>query len=459
MSGLLKKISRIFLFIFIFAVMIFAAWVSLHLSSSVQFKSQESIVLSERQKAQLQELNRDKSKLVSITIYNEANPRIVKSMRTVEQEIRSFLPEAEFRLVNISSVSEDLKRHNIRNIGEVYVEIAGEGKKLPFASSEGILRAVFELLNDTSFTAVHLQGFGERAISADTSGSWRDIYGKIATKTLQFSALDLKQTINIPENAAFAVIADSQNTGNAAAHLNAALASFIAQGGSLLWTTDTDTRFLPPVLAEICGCEILDGVVVDIQSKELGFADPRLIPAEISSKNPLTADIEQLPLLPGAVAFDMKNKSENSAWQIEEILRSSAQSWNETEFSTGKIALDGEEKRGPLTLGLEISRDFNGKKQRIIILGDSDLFSREAMSSGGNLDLARNIFAHLAPEAGLEQVNKTELTDQYLRFSEHQELLLALVMILLLPFLALFLGWLLRFSFQQKYTIKVVDKA
>ena len=446
----MKKLNSLILVLFISTVMLFSAWVSLHFSAALDLREQESVILSEVQKQKLKNI----PKKVEVTVYNHANPKIIKANRKLERELKKFIPNLELRFVNISTAAEEIKAREINNVGELYVDIDGKGKKLKFASLEGVIRTVFELLDTESIIAVHIQGNQERSITADTIGSWREMYKRISNKTLQISAIDLKKSINIPENAAFAVFADPDPIGNNASHIDAALRTFINAGGNVIWTTDSDKRFLPQVLSEIAGAEILDGVVIDMQSQTLGFSDPRLIPAELSNNSPITQNINQLPLLPGAVAFALNNPPKEQ-WQRHEILRSSAQSWNETAFSTGTIALDGEEKRGPLILGIELVRKTAGKEQKIIILGDSDLFSGDAFSAGGNFELARNIFASFAPEASLETIQNRPLPDQFIKWSKNWEFAAAVLIIIVLPFGILALGLLLRRSFRSKYKYRL----
>ena len=247
-----------------------------------------------------------------------------------------------------------------------------------------------------------------------------------------------------------AVFASSK--GDKVKHWDAAIKTFVEEGGNLIFATDLEQRYLPPYLAELSGLELIKGVVVDLQGQALGFADPRVIPAEFPINNPLTKNLNELPLLAGAVAFKTTNEPKQG-WQRSSVLRSSLQSWNETSPIYGSISLDGEEQKGPLSIAWLLERELaDNKKQKILIIGDSDLFTKDNVYRGGNDEFAKALFSYFT-EINALTVQNSELKDQYIKLKNSTELAIAFFMIFVLPLTILGFGIRVRKKFKKKYEV------
>lgn len=224
----------------------------------------------------------------------------------------------------------------------------------------------------------------------------------------------------------------------------------MAQGGNLLYTTDTQHPFLPKILQSISGLHLLNGTVVDMASQQLGFEDPRILPAAINEQTELTQSLQQLPILPGAVAITEERAPEKD-WKRTVLLQSSPNSWNEQGEVSGHIALDAQETRGPLPVAWLLTREYHARQQSIVIMGDSDIFQQQAFGMAGNRAFAQALFTYLAQVEGGERLNRPNLKDQYIQLSTTQTYWWAGLQLLGLPLSIFLLGWYLRRRIEKRY--------
>lgn len=430
--------------LFCFLILIFCAFSSLHFQGSFSWRQSPIFNLDFAQKEALKKI----SFPIKITAYLRSSPQYKREIKALISELKK-IKDVDFEIKNPEFYPLEISARKVEAEGQLWLEnqINSEGVLIKTASPASLISALLELSGAKKESIAHIVGDGERGIS-ERQSSWQGVYDLLKHSNFLVSEINLSQSINIPQNAKIAVFSNS--SGNKAAHWEAAIKTYIEGGGNLIFSTDIENTFFPPYLAQISGLELLDGTVVDLQSQVLGFADPRVIPAEFPIENPITGNLEEMPLLAGAVAFNPV-QNPKSGWQRTSLLRSSLQSWNETSPVYGSISLDGEEKKGPLSIVWLLSRDLGeNKQQKILILGDSDIFTRENINRGGNADFAKAVFAFFSEKETVSD-EKMQLKDQFIKLTKGQEIMVAFFLIFILPLLVLGLGILIRKKFQNKY--------
>lgn len=442
----MSLLSRIVIIITLSASLLLIGTLSPLITSHISLRENTPLILSPAQKAQLQSIN------APITIYAYFSRRQIG--RAIQKElntIKTYLPNYTLKTINPDTQPIEAHRHNIQQEGALYIEIGenenARGMRLDFPSSTGIIRALLLLSQEQEEKQIlHLQGNHERSAFADETGAWQNLYQSLNNPLYQIYSPDLRRIINIPEDTHLLIIADPIPQS---AHLNAALKTYLANGGNLLYTTDTQHPHLPEILEELSGLTLKKGEIVDARSREFGFDDPRIIPAAIAAKHPITQNLQQSPILFGAVLLYPENPPQDG-FQRQIILESSAQSWNETAPISGHISQDieNDEIAGPLPLAWHLQRPYQTQNQHIIILADSDLFSQNALKQGGNLALAHSIINHiLHPESASITLEPPVLKDQFIVLSKSATLIWAIALIFILPALSVLIHHRLRKRF------------
>jgi ABC-type uncharacterized transport system involved in gliding motility auxiliary subunit len=102
---------------------------------------------------------------------------------------------------------------------------------------------------------------------------------------------------------------------------------------------------------------------------------------------------------------------------------------------------------GPLTIGVALEREVNGKEQRILVIGDGDFLSNAFLGNGGNLDLGINLIRWLSSDDQLLNIPARTAQDTRLELSPVMGALIGIGFLLVLPILFLGAGvviWLRR---------------
>ncbi len=112
-------------------------------------------------------------------------------------------------------------------------------------------------------------------------------------------------------------------------------------------------------------------------------------------------------------------------WKFEPLVRSSAQSWNETGHipkagePEGQVRYDGTdgEIAGPLDLAFALTRLSprpGAREQRVVVIGDGDFLSNSFLANGGNREFGTRVFDWLLADDGLVEVGDHAAPDRTL---------------------------------------------
>ena len=424
-------------------VLLFGGWIALHSRAGFLWREQPAYVLDAAQKKALAKIDTP----VVIDAFVSGNPRLKGEIRALVDRLQRDIPSLRLRFVDPNTHPLEVREANITREGQLLIRDGDRQTRLDLPSATRIVETLLERQEKRERFIVHLTGNGERDFLGDSGGSWRALYQALRSSGENIAVVNLNKS-TIPENTALAVIADPDPQRLAAQEEK--IAAYLDRGGNLIYTTDTLHPGLPPWLAKLSGLETVPGVIVDKIARMVGYADPRLLPAEVASENPLGAALTALPILPGAVALRAAAPSD---WNRLALLKSSSRSWAERGAVKGHIDADDDESRGPLTVGWLLSRRWHGRAQRLLILGDSDLWAGNALSLGGNRAFARNVFTTLSGGTALLRLARPTRKDQFIRLSPANATALGLCVLLMLPLAFFLAAWGLRRRFFRRYRL------
>jgi hypothetical protein len=327
----------------------------------------------------------------------------------------------------------------VSRAGALVVSYGQRSERVDQPSEAGIADALARLARRGNPWVVALGGHGERPLQGDAPAALGQFGALLEQRGYRVLSLSLTDTPQLPENAALVVLAaPTAELGPSALQ---GLESWLDHGGPLLWLSDGAAR--PAALAARLGLQALPGTVVDAAAAEQGFDTPAVAVAARHPDHPATAGLEAPVLLPGALAWQLQ---EQEGWRATALLQSSPRSWNETEQLRGELRRDpaAGEERGPLTLGVALTRQTAGGEQRIAVLGDADLFSNAALGLGANRAFALALTHWLTGEQRLLGVPPREAPDLRVDWSTTTAAVVALGLLIVLPALLLGTGLWIR---------------
>ena len=391
----LRLAGNSFVLLFLVAIGL-GLWLSheYHVQFDWTYAGQNS--LSETSVLLLQKLN----KPVKVTAFATERPELRQGIRNIIDRYRQHYKDITLEFVDPDKDPARVRAANVRYDGELRVEYGDARETLPQATEEALTNALARLGRGGERWVVFLGGHRERSPEGQASydlSTWAQQFGQRGLKT---RVLLLGERAQIPQNTSTLVVA-----GIRAPLLPGevkAIAEYLKNGGNMLWLSDpapthnsaaggrTDYGLAP--VAEMLGIEFEPGVIIDPVAQALtsGGSATFVVIAKYG-RHPVVRDFNNnfTTLFPEAGALRTHPSQD---WQVDTLLDTSASAWLETGTIGGEVHFDpGKDTRGPLTLGVALTRRHEGKEQRVAVIADGDFLSNTYIGEGGNLDLGMNL--------------------------------------------------------------------
>ncbi|MCP3868941.1 MAG: ABC transporter permease subunit [Gammaproteobacteria bacterium] len=374
---------------------------------------------------------------LKITSFTPDDTRMRQRIRVIIDRYRRNRPDIIFEFVDPARQPALIRELGIKMSGELRLEYQGRSELLQKIDEQSLADAIQRLLAGGDRWIVNLTGHGERQLDGKANYDLGQFGDHLKRKGYQVQALNLSANPQLPTNTSLLAIASPQH-----AYLRnetRILSDYLEQGGNLLWLLDPgESNRLEP-LAMAMGLLTLPGVIVDTHSATLGLDDPTLALVTEYSKHPATAQFELVTLYPQAMALDT---IETGEWKVTPLLTTQTNSWNETGPVFGEVSRDPEagEIRGPLSIALVFTREWEDRQQRVVVIGDGDFISNSFLGNGGNLDLGLNLVRWLVRDEHLINIPPRVANDRKLDLSPSRGATIGLIFLLVLPLSLLMTG-------------------
>jgi ABC-type uncharacterized transport system involved in gliding motility auxiliary subunit len=444
--------STVFLVLFLL-VMGILAWLSQLYSVSIDLTQNARNSLSPESIRLVQSLQQPLKVTIFATPGNETGSMLNQLFRRYQDQQGLIQVET----LNPDLYPELLRQYDIRQDAEIIIEYQDRSEKISLATESRVTNSIQRLLRQGERWVVFLQGHGERNPYSEANHDFSEFAARLASKGYTIENLNLTEVSSIPQNTDVLVIASPQ-IALLPGELDL-IKDHIEKGGNLLWLADPGTVISPlDLLADALAIEFLPGIIVDPNSQLLGLDRVDFALVAQYPRHPITQNVESLSLYPQAQAIEYHG--DETQWQPLNFLLSDESSWNETGELKGEIhnGDNADELNGPLNIGITLSRSTmatpieNGSgssEQRIAVVGDADFLSNNYLGNGANLELGLNLLNWLSHDDNLISINPRSAPDTRLELSQTQQLIIAVVFLIILPLLLVGLGlriWLKRRS-------------
>ncbi len=359
------------------------------------------------------------------------------------------------------------RKLGIRTDGEMIFEYQGRSENLQIFTEEGITNTLQRMLRDAERQIVFIAGHGERNPEGTANHDMGLFVDNLKKKGFKTSTIELTKTLTLPKNIAVLVIASPQfdYLKGEAEVIN----KYIDEGGHLLWLMEPDSKARLKELASKLKVKVLNGVIVDLDIRQLGVNDPTIVMGQ-TKPHAITTDFNVLTLYPRVVGLE-NEKDDN--WQVTPFLESIPRSWLETSEIKSEVRFTAaEDIAGPIKFGLALTRmlkprelksqdlksndkksedkdkkDTNNKTQRVVVMGDGDFISNAYLGNQGNQNMGENIFNWLTHDDNFIDIPPRVAPDAKLVVDENSMIMLGATYLLIIPLLLVGSGvfiWLRR---------------
>lgn len=384
---------------------------------------------------------------VRITAFATEDASLRGAIREFVDRYRRVKPDIELDFVNPDTAPQRVRDLGITRDGTLLVEYGGVTETVPNLAEQSLSNALARLSRQGERRVVFVTGHGERAPEGQANFDLGHLGRELGNKGIRLETLNLGREAAIPDDARLLVIASPRvNYLPGEAEL---LVEYVRAGGNLLWLTEPDGLHGLEPLADELGISHLPGVVVDPTSQLFGIRDPAFALVVAYPDHPLTRGLQALTLFPESAALTAPLGRD---WQATPVLRAEERTWTETGEIAGEIRFDedGEERPGPLTIGLALEREADGDPddetaneaagQRVLVTGDGDFLSNRYLGNGANLELGTRLFNWLVSDDELIEIAPRAAPDTDLQLSERASLAIAIGFLFVLPALLVLAG-------------------
>ncbi len=422
------------LFYLLFAVGVgLAGWLSHHYSSSWDWSAGGRNSLSSASQALLARLEAP----LQITSFSPEMPQLRHQISDVIERYRRYRPDIEFDFINPDTNPDLVRQLGIQVTGELRLVYKGRSENLSTIDEESLSNAIQRLMQQQERWISAITGHGERSLDGKANHDLGGFGEELQRKGYQVHSLELASAVEIPDNTSLLVLADPQVDYRPGEIKQ--ISQYLEDGGNLLWMLDPGPMHGLESVAKLLGLKALPGIVVDANAAALGLDSPAIALVPKYPAHPITNNFELVTIYPHTTALQV---AESDEWQSTPLLNTLSRSWNETGPLQGEVERDEKlgEQAGPLSIGIAMSREKNGREQRILLLGDSDFLANAYLGNGGNLQLGLNMFRWLAGDDKLMNIPARTAPDRTLTLSTTASAVISLGFLFMLPILLLSTG-------------------
>ncbi|NOX88568.1 MAG: GldG family protein [Calditrichaeota bacterium] len=373
--------------------------------------------------------------------------KITAFFKTSEQRrARDLLDEYNYRsshltyqFIDPDERPEVAKQYGIRKYGTLAVESGLKKELVEKMTEANITNAIIKVTRDKEKVIYFLTGHGERSINDESAEGYKNAVDAIKKENYLVRELNLVRSKNVPDSCTVLAIVGPK-TNFFPGELDS-IKKYLDNGGKLLLMVDPEH---PSDIADFAAkyrVMIGNDMVIDVSGMgQLFGAGPGMpLVTKYDSNNQITKDFNIMTFYPLACSVTpMKDKD---GFKITELLKTSGNSWADTDYQNGKVAYDPEkDKKGPITLGVVVEKSGSKGKTVLVIFGDSDFAKNGFFKNQGNRNLFLNTVNYLAEEEDLISIRPKEVDDRRLTMTQADVKGLFYLVVIAIPLLVIILG-------------------
>lgn len=398
---------------------------------------------------------------VAITAWAREDQALRASIREFVARYRRVKPDVSLQFRNPDTSPQEVRDLGITTDGTLVIEYRGRTEQVAQPAEQPVTNALSRLAREGERTVVFLTGHGERSPEGQANFDLGSFGRELKNKGIELRTLNLAKDPAIPDGTQLLVIA-----GPKVSYLPGEVRivrDWVAQGGNLLWLGEPGDPGGLGALADALGVSFLPGTVVDPTTQLFGIQDPAYALVVDYPDHALTNGLEAVTLYPQAAAIV---DGATGDWRTTPLLTTVQRSWTETGGLTGELVFDEDtqERPGPLTIGLAMSRETkDGKRetgdgqasaevagrpgddagtrtQRVVVTGDGDFLSNSYLGNGANLDLGVRMINWLVGDDRFIEIRPKAAPDTGLQLGRFESAFIALGSMIVLPLLLVVIG-------------------
>jgi ABC-type uncharacterized transport system involved in gliding motility auxiliary subunit len=358
-------------------------------------------------------------------------------------EYKNLSPHIKYENVDPQEKPDVARDYGATHMGDVIVASGPRKETLQGTTEEQVTSAILKVTREQSKMVCFVTGHGERSITDSGAQGYSMADQGLKKEDYDTKTINLASGTEVPSDCSVLVIAGpteaffSQET--------AMVSHYLDGGGKALIEVDpiTANKQSEPNLDSIFqkwNIKVGDNVVIDTSGMGRLLGAGPAIPLVINyGDSPITQTLQRtMTFFPLARTVSIADKSKLEP-QDTELLMTSQQSFTTPKLER-QVSYDPKtDTLGPLSLGVAAS-DPDSKNARLVVIGDSDFASNEAIDQASNGDLFFNAIDWLAQDENLISIRPKSPTNRRIVLTEGQSIGLEWFELFLLPGFVIILG-------------------
>jgi gliding motility-associatede transport system auxiliary component len=372
----------------------------------------------------------DLKKDVKVTLFDKDDQQgLAEQMK----EYRNLSSRFSFERIDPQKNLEAAKQYKITQLGEVVVACGDRTERPKDTTEQSLINAIIKVTRDSLKKIYFVEGHGEKRLSSTNEGDGYGVVDKmLKDENYETKTVNLVSSNDVPSDCDVLVLAGPKQS--LFPQEASEIGKYLEGGGKAMLLIDPDTD---PKLEDILrtwGIELGNNTVVDVSGVgrlfQLGPGAPL---ARTYGSHPITKDFE------GTMTFFPISRSVDtipgSNATTTDLFKTSPESWAETDLKSPKgIQFDeGQDTRGPITLGVAATRHEGDKEARLVVIGDSDFAENQYVGVQRNGDLFINSINWLAQDEDLISIRPKNPADRRVTMTEADQNMLFWVTLVLMP--------------------------
>jgi len=381
------------------------------------------------------------SKEVRVTaFYKTSEQRAAKDLLD-EYAFRSA--EFKYEFVDPDEEPQIARQYQVEKYNTVIVESGVKKEIIEELNETNLTNAIMKSTRERAKTIYFLTGHGERSINDQSPSGFSQAADGIKKENFLVKELNLIRNMAqgkaIPDSCNLLVIANPR--ANFFPGELDSIKNYLDQGGKALVFVDPDhPQDLVNLIADY-RIKVGNDLVLDASGMGQLFGAGPAMPLITTYNQDLaiTKDFNVMTFYPNTSSVTPMEDKEG--YDIKEILKTSENSWAETDLSKPEASFDADaDLQGPVIIAALVEKSIGENKMSLAVFGDSDFASNGYWKNQGNADIFLNTINYLAEEEDLISIRPKDVDDRRVTLTQADVKMLFYLVVIAIPLLVIIAG-------------------
>lgn len=334
------------------------------------------------------------------------------------------------------------RQYQVTKYNTIIVESGLKRETIETLSEANLTNAIMKVTREQDKMICFLTGHGERSITDEGKEGYSLAIAAIKKENHLVKEMNLVEKMGanegIPDSCSVLVIL-SPKAGFFPGELDS-ISAYLTNGGKVLLMLDPEHGQDIVGFAAQYGVAVGNDMVVDASGVgQLFGAGPGMpLVTTYDQSIPITKDFSIMTIYP--LTSSITPMDDKKGYNIKEILKTSKNSWGETDYP-GEVSFNEDrDLPGPVTIAVLVEKKTGDKKTSMAIFGDSDFASNGYFQNEGNANIFLNTINYLAEEEDLISIRPKDFDDRRVTLTQAEVSTLFYLVVIAIPLLVVIAG-------------------